>query len=175
MNKKIDDNELIAQSLQGSHEAYGELVARYKDALYRHCFAILQDEDMAEDIAQETFVTAYFKLSHYKHEYKFATWLFKIGTNKALNTIQKSSRVVRVDDDFFAHQKSTLPGPDVQALFSELEQAIGFLRPKHQLVIRLHYWEGMKYTDIADVMSVSEGTVKSLLHRAKSQLRKELS
>lgn len=174
MNKKSNDSELIAQSLQGNHRAYGELVNRYKNALYRHCYAILQDEAIAEDVAQETFVTAYFKLGLYKSDYKFATWLFKIGTNKALNVLRRSSKMVRVDDEFFAHQKSTLPSPHTQALFSELEQAIGLLKPKYQLALRLHYWQGLKYADIAEVMSVTEGTVKSLIFRAKAQLKKEL-
>jgi len=174
MNKKIDDKELIAQSLQGDHTAFGILVDRYKNALYRHCFAILQDEYTAEDVAQETFITAYFKLKLYKSEYKFATWLFKIGTNKALNVLRKNSKTVRVDDDFFAHQKSKHPGPDTQALFNELEHAVTLLKPKHQLAVRLHYWQGMKYADIATLMSVSEGTVKSLIYRAKTQLKKEL-
>lgn len=172
---KKSDNELVALSLQQDHIAYAELVNRYKGALYRHIFAIVQDEDIAEDVAQETFVAAYYKLSSYDNTYRFATWLFKISTNKALNTLKRASKSIRVDDEFFDRQHSNLPSPEARAIQSELEQAIASLAPKYQIVIRLHYWQGMKYTDIAQVLSLSEGTVKSLLHRAKQQLRKELS
>jgi len=80
-----DESELIAQSLSGDAVCYGELVDRYKNAIYHHCFAILRSEDAAEDMAQETFITAYYKLKTYKKDYKFSTWLFKISTNKCLD------------------------------------------------------------------------------------------
>src|SRR5689334_10694690 len=94
-----DEQELITQSLAENHEAYAELVDRYKNALYRHCFAIVRNEDVAEDLAQETFITAYYKLRLYKLEYKFSTWLFKIATNKALNWLKKASKELAADDE----------------------------------------------------------------------------
>lgn len=81
-----DNNEpqLIARSIGGDTVAYGELVDRYKNAVYHHCFAITRDEDVAEDMAQETFISAYYNLKRYKSDYRLATWLFKISTSNPI-------------------------------------------------------------------------------------------
>lgn len=171
---KQNDLELIAQSIDGNQVAYAELVTRYKNALYRHCFAIVRDEDVAEDIAQEAFVTAYYKLSSYDSAYAFATWLFKIGTNKALNWLKKNAKESPMSDNLLERTASSLPSPERKALHAELDAAVNLLAPKYRVAIRLHYWEGVKYSEIAVMLSVSEGTVKSWLSRAKAQLRKEL-
>lgn len=170
-----NDIELIAQSIDGKQMAYAELINRYKSALYRHCFAIVRDEDAAEDIAQDTFVAAYYKLSTYDQTFKFSTWLFKIGTNKALNHLKKHAREAPMYSGLQEQIVSDLPSPSRTALHSELEGAVSHLSPKYRTAIRLHYWEGMKYSEVATTLSVSEGTVKSWLNRAKTQLRKELS
>lgn len=172
---KQNDIELIAQSMNGDQVAYAELVDRYKNALYRHCFAIVRDEDVAEDIAQDVFVTAYYKLATYNAAYKFSTWLFKIGTNKALNYLKKHAKERPMHENLQEKIVSKLPSPERKALHAELESAVGRLRPKYRVAIRLHYWEGMKYEEVAATLAVSEGTVKSWLNRAKTQLRKELS
>jgi RNA polymerase sigma-70 factor (ECF subfamily) len=169
------EQELIARTLNGDHLAYGELVDRYKTALYHHCFAIVRNEDVAEDIAQETFITAYYKLRSYNPQYRLSTWLFKIATNKALNWLKKATRETAADDELIATIASPHPGPDVQAEMQELHQAVGKLRPKYRSVISLYYWQGLSYQEIATVLAAPTGTVKVWMARAKQDLKKELS
>lgn len=170
-----NEAELIAQSLDGNHEAYGVLVDRYKNAIYHHCFAIVRDEDLAEDIAQETFITAYYKLRLYKQKYKLSTWLFKIATNNALNVLKKRKRESHVDDTFFDTIPSNQPEPGMLAQYSELHRAVGELEARHRIVISLYYWHGLSYQEIASVMSSPIGSVRGWMYRAKEALRKELS
>jgi RNA polymerase sigma-70 factor (ECF subfamily) len=170
-----DEAELIAQSMHGDHDAYGELVDRYKNALYHHCFAIVRNEDAAEDIAQDTFITAFYKLTSYNSEYKLSTWLFKIATNKALNYIKKYAREVAADDDLIGRIASHHPSPAEQAEDAELHAAVQRLEPKYRTVVSLYYWQGLSYQDIALMLGVPDGSVKGWMNRAKSQLRKELS
>jgi RNA polymerase sigma-70 factor (ECF subfamily) len=170
-----DEAELIARSLNGDHDAYGILVDRYKSALYHHSFAIVRNEDAAEDIAQDTFITAFYKLKSYNPEYKLSTWLFKIATNKALNYLKKSAREVAADDELIGQIASRHRGPVQQAEDAELHQAVKQLRPNYRTVVSLYYWQGMSYRDIAQVLGVSDGSVKGWMNRAKTQLRKELS
>jgi len=173
--QNTDEAELIAQSLDGDHEAYAGLVDRYKNALYHHCFAIVRREEVAEDLAQETFITAFYKLRLYKPDYKFSTWLFKISTNKALNYLKKTAREVAADDELIARIASEYPGPLQQAEDAELHAAVRKLQPKYRAVISLYYWQGMSYEDIAKVLGAPHGSVKGWMSRAKSQLKKELS
>jgi len=93
-----DETELIAQSLCGKSDAYAQLTDRYKNAIYHHCFAMLRDPDAAEDMTQETFISAYYSLKQYKQRYRFSTWLFRISTNKCLNYLKKHRREVPQDE-----------------------------------------------------------------------------
>lgn len=170
-----DEAELIARSLNGDSTAYGALIDRYKHSMYRHCFAIVHSEDVAEDIAQEAFITAYYKLHTYNPSYRLSTWLFKIATNKALTWLKKAKREVRADDEFIARVASHHPGPDQEATYSELRRAVENLQPKHRAVISLYYWQGLSYQEIADILASPIGSVKVWMRRAKQQLKKELS
>lgn len=170
-----DEASLIAKSLSGDHYAYGELVDRYKKAIYHHCFAIVRNEDAAEDIAQETFITAYYKLRLYKARHRLSTWLFKIATNKALNWLKKAGREIAADDQLIASIASHYPGPDKLATYSELYAAVHKLHVRQRAVVSLYYWQGFSYAEIATVLSAPVGSVRGWMNRAKQQLRKELS
>lgn len=170
-----DEIELIARSLRGDTQAYGELVDRYKNAVYRHSFAIVRREDVAEDIAQETFITAFYKLAHYKNQYRLSTWLFKISTNKALNWLKAASREIAADDQAIASIVSNLPSPATQASYGELHAKVDKLRPNYRAVISLYYWQGLSYQEISLVLAVPVGSVRGWMNRAKQILRKELS
>lgn len=169
-----DETELIAQSLDGNHEAYGILVDRYKKAVYHHCFAIMRDEAAAEDIAQEAFIAAFYKLHQYKRTYKFSTWLFKIATNKALDELRKV-KPARID----VGMEQVIPSSQVslmrRAEYSELHTAVARLKPKYRAIVSLYYWQGLTYQEVAVALSIPEGSVKGWMSRAKDELRKELS
>lgn len=170
-----DERELLSRSLQGDHDAYGQLVDAYKSALYRHCFAIVRNEDVAEDISQDTFITAYYKLDRYDATYKFGTWLFKISTNKCLDWLRKTAKYTALDDEMLASIQSHDPGPEVDAERGEVRAAVEKLQPKYRMVISLYYWQGCNYRDIAAIMAVPEGTIKGWISRAKDRLREELA
>jgi len=171
----VDEAELLARTKQADHIAYAELVNRYKNAVYHHCFAIVRDEDAAEDITQDTFITAYYKIHTYNPTYKLATWLFKIATNKALNHIKYNARQVAGEDDLIDAVASDRPTPHKLSEQNELHEIVERLKPQHRAVVSLYYWQGMSYQEVADTMGAPLGSVKVWMARAKAQLRKELS
>jgi RNA polymerase sigma-70 factor, ECF subfamily len=175
MQHKEDEPTLIALSLKGDHEAYRQLVDRYKNALYHHCFAMVRSEGAAEDIAQDTFITAYYKLNLYNADFRFSTWLFKIATNKSLNWLKKSAKEVAADDVLIASIASSHSGPEQLAAANELRAAVQRLRPQYRAVISLYYWQGLRYEEIAQVLSRPVGSVKGWMRRAKQELQQELS
>ncbi len=170
-----DESELIARSLNGDHIAYGTLVDRYKNAIFYHSFAIVHSEDIAEDIAQETFITAYYKLNRYNSQYKLSTWLFKIATNKALDWLRKHRHELSVDDTIFTSIASPHPDPQQTSVHQELHNAVRNLAPRYRAVISLYYWQGLSYEEISETLEVPVGSIRGWLHRAKAELRKELS
>lgn len=169
-----NEEELIAKSKAHDADAYGQLVERYQHALYRHCFALMRDEDAAEDIAQEAFIAAYYKLETFDSSKRFSTWLFKIATNKALDSLRANRRTRPIDDVQLERIISPHASPTQQSEYHELTAAITALEPKYRAVVHLYYFEGMSYDDIARVMSKPVGSVKGWMNRAKKQLRKEL-
>ena len=169
------DQDLIDRSIAGDHTAFAELINRYKDAVYYHCFAIVRDEDLAEDIAQETFIGAYYNLRRYDNKYRLATWLFKIGTNKCLNELKKTGKAIAADDKLLAKIASHEAVPHTKALETELYDAVEKLRPNYRAAISLHYWQGLDYASTAEVMNVPVNSVRVWLKRAKEELRKELA
>lgn len=172
---QTDELELIAQSLREDADAYGQLVLRYKHAIYHHCFALVRDEDVAEDIAQEAFIAAYYKLDQFDVSRKFSTWLFKIATNRALTYLKKSSRTIPVSDELLVGIISDHPSPEFTTQQRELHDAVARLEPRYQAVVSLYYWQGLDYKEIALVLDAPEGSIKGWMSRAKDQLRKELA
>ncbi len=173
--QRMDEPELIAQSLAGNTEAYSQLVDRYKNAIYHHCFAIVRDEDTAEDMAQEAFIAAYYQLKRYDAQYRFSTWLFKISTNKCLNQLRSSAKTAVLDDDLLDTLATSEPSPHQKAEMHELRELVEQLPPTYRAVISLYYWHGLGYADIATAMDAPLNSVRVWLLRAKNTLRKELS
>ncbi len=170
------EQELLTRSCAGDANAYATIVDQYKTALYTHCFVLLRDENIAEDIAQETFISAYYALDTFNpSKAKLSTWLFTIATNKALNWLKREARMVAADDRLIASITTTAPGPVESALHQELYAAVARLRPKYRAIISLYYWQGFSYRDIARTISAPEGSVKVWMQRAKHNLRKELA
>lgn len=168
-----DDLGLIARTLDGSTDDYGTLVDRHKNALYRHCFHIMHDEDMAEDMAQEAFIRAYTKLRMYDPaKAGFKTWLFTIATNLCLEQLRRKRSLPLEDAGTVV---STRPALIEGAAARELRELVLKLAPKHRTAISLHYWYGYSYEEIAQYMEAPIGSVRGWIHRAKQQLKEALS
>lgn len=172
---QTSETELIARSLRKDADALGVLVERYKDAIFHHCYVIVHDEAVAEDMAQEAFIAAYYKMQTYDQDRKFSTWLFKIATNKCLTWLKTSKRTVHVEDEDMAKIVAVNVHTDTQAKNDEVHRAVERLQPNYRTVVSLYYWQGMDYLEIAQILNVPTGSVKGWMNRAKKQLRKELT
>lgn len=170
-----NEQELIARSLQHDADAYGELVKRYQRTIYRHCFVLLRDEDEAEDVAQETFITAYYKLATFDQSKKLSTWLFKIATNKCLDALRSRKRVVSDDTAIATARATSSYDPDLSSHQNEVREAVNRLRPEYCAVISMYYFDGKSYDEIGDILGKPVGSVKGWMNRAKRELRKELA
>lgn len=169
-----DDIVCIHAVLAGDPDAFAPLIDRYKDGLYFHCFRIVQDEDQAEDLVQETFITAYRQLGTYKSDWKFSTWLYTIATRKAIDVFRKR-KLWRLDDASLDKLVSTLPSPERTMTHAELREAVTRLRENYRQVISLYFWGVYSYQEIAEMIGAPVGSVKGWMHRAIEQLNQELS
>jgi RNA polymerase sigma-70 factor, ECF subfamily len=183
------DVQLMMRAKAGDDTAFSQLVAAYQDRLLSIFFHMLGDQAGAEDLTQEVFLRIYRARNGYQPSAKFSTWLFRIANNVASNarrTIGRRREVALNQQDSGAatvgSQKSMSDRssiiPSRQAIKRErcelVQSALETLNERQRLAVLLHKFEGMSYDDIADAMDLSNEAVKSLLARARENLRSRL-
>jgi RNA polymerase sigma-70 factor (ECF subfamily) len=179
-----DDRRLIAEVLAGNTAAFGELVVRYQDRLFNVAYRVLDNADDAADVVQDVFVNAYQSLKSFKGDSELFTWLYRIAFNTAISFKRRRRGMVRLDghgggDDgrggIDPEDRSTDTAPEADMERSEDERVLGEamakLSPEHRTVLVLKDIDGLKYEEIAEVMGVPIGTVRSRLHRARLELK----
>ena len=185
------DHDLIALARTGSEKAYRELLDRYQRPVFSLVYRMVRDRELAEDLAQETFVKVFNHLDRFNPKYKFSSWIFKIASNLAIDSLRKrepetvsldGSRHAQTADEIEATRitveaKDENPEEFLEAkeLGQEIEQAIGQLRPDYRTAILLRHVEGRAYEEISEIMGVPLGTVKTYIHRARTELRETLA
>ncbi|HMP01595.1 MAG TPA: sigma-70 family RNA polymerase sigma factor [Gemmatales bacterium] len=174
---RFEEERLIAACRQGDTTAYGTLVRRYQDRLHHALYRFLQDTDDALDVVQEAFLSAYLALGDFKGGARFYTWLYRIAMNHAidLRRRQASARRGGTVDAQARMPPDHRQGPDQTAMRRDtaemLHRALGKLSPEHRLALILKDIEGMSYEEMAEVLAVPIGTVRSRLHRARLELK----
>lgn len=165
---------LVLMTLAGRQRAYEALVLRYERMVIAAANQIVKSEYMAQDAAQDAFVTAWLKLDTLAAPEKFGPWVAKIAKNSALRMLEKFRDYIDIDS--FTGYESCFAVPFEDSLsigedYTELHNSINLLSNKVKKVICLYYFEGLSIARIAAQMSVSEGTVKRQLHdgRKKSE------
>ena len=185
------DHDLIALARTGSEKAYRELLDRYQRPVFSLVYRMVRDRELAEDLAQETFVKVFNHLDRFNPKYKFSSWIFKIASNLAIDTLRKREPVtVSLDGSRHAETAEEIESTritveskdenpeeflEAKELGQEIERAIGLLRPDYRTAILLRHVEGRAYEEIAEVMGVPLGTVKTFIHRARGELRETLA
>ncbi len=172
---KNDDGALVAEALAGRGDAFGTLVERYERAVYHLCLRTMRDAEEARDCAQEAFFKAFRSLRTFKPGAKFSTWIFSIAYHACCDRLARRKRFSDAEMPDYADPG---PGPahvaeradEAQALRSAIER----LPEKYRTVITLYHLQGRQYEEIARVLDLPMGTVKTHLFRAKELLRKML-
>lgn len=174
-----DTHHLIAKFKAGDTSAFEQLVRLHQDRIYSLCRHLLGNAQEAEDAAQDSFIKAYRNLPHFTPDASFYTWLYRIAVNTCLDYKKRpflASLFARSPDDeeFEAWELPDELSPErlyeSKEMGQALQRALQKLSPKLKAVIVLKEMEGLSYEEIAEVLDVSLGTVKSRLSRAREEL-----
>jgi RNA polymerase sigma-70 factor (ECF subfamily) len=186
----MEENEtnLIERVCSGDMYAFQEIVERYKKKVFYIAYDIVGDFHEAEDISQEVFIKMYRALDRFRKDAKMSSWLYQIAVNTSIDSLRRKKSKLRInveDIEQVGVQEQTLesanPEADperraVTALMQEhIDLALDKVTPQERTVFVMRHYNEFKIREIADVLEVSSGTVKSLLFRALKKLRKELS
>ncbi|WP_299441526.1 RNA polymerase sigma factor [uncultured Aquimarina sp.] len=166
----MDDRELIKKCKKNNRKAQSELFYTYKDKLFALCLKYCKNHAEAEDILHDSFLTIYKKIKQYKHKGSFEGWMKRITINKAID---------RYNDNFFLDtpiKENLIYDTKIDSeLFSfSIDELLEFIRKlpdQYRLVFNLYELDNYSHKEIAEMLKISEGTSKSNLHRAKSQLK----
>lgn len=187
----FEDAVLVRQVQAGEVHAFTELVRKYQDRVYNACRRICGDAEDAADMTQEAFMRAFESLEDFRGKSAFFTWIFRIAVNLAISHRRKARTRSTVSlDDAGPRDADDAAGlarivPDVAApnpadavpraeMHAEVARALGALEPDHRAVLVLRDVEGLDYQEIADVLELPVGTVKSRIYRARLALRARL-
>lgn len=174
----MEEKKLVQLSKEGDEEAFAALVKKYKTKVFNLAFSFIQNRDIADDLAQESFIKAYFALPKFQLKSEFGTWLYRITVNHTKDYLRKKAKVkeISVDDIAVPQEKEN----QIKEMEKEeqkrriLYHSIGELPEKYQTILTLRDIQGFSYEEIAKILRLSPGTVDSRLHRARKMLREKV-
>ena len=180
----LSDRDLIRQSRAGAAEAFGVLVERHQDRLYAALFRMLGSADEAREAAQDAFVHAYQKLHTFQGNSAFSTWLFRIAVNAAFSRKRRSKRYLTTLDgargesghELADHRACADPSQSIEQSETQriVREALASLHEDYRTALVLKEMEGLRYEEIAEIVGIPIGTVRSRIHRARNELREKL-
>ncbi len=182
----MDEKKWLKQAASGDQKAFEHLVIKYQTPIYNFCLRIVGNSEDAADMTQETFLKVWRNLEGFHGESAFSTWLFRLASNTCLDYLRTLKRrpvlPLAVNDSDGEEQTMDVadeaPSPEEALLAKEerslLQEAMSALDAEQRQILTLRVVNDLSYTEIAQVLSLKEGTVKSRLARAREHLRKKL-
>ena len=168
----------IQSARNGDQAAFGQLVIKYQKRVYALTVRMCPTPELAEEAAQETFLSAWQGLPFFRGDSAFSTWLYRLASNACVDLLRKEGRVEwpSLDDEAVsAEVPDTRPTPEAAAeqkeLRAQIEAGLRTLSPEHREVLILREIQQLSYDEIADALSLDLGTVKSRISRGRRQLR----
>lgn len=164
----MTDKELVRDVLQANNQrSFAEIVSRYSGMVFSKALGIVKREDLAKDVAQQTFIKAYERLAYWRSE-NLGPWLVSIAMHTALNELEREQRNRRLSVEENDYDEGR------ERLLQRVEQAIDALPEQDCQIVKMHYFEQKKTDEIARLTGLSQSNVLVRLHRIRDRLRKRL-
>jgi RNA polymerase sigma factor (sigma-70 family) len=182
----LEDNELVLRAQNGDKIAFEELVLKNQKMVYNYALRMVGDREDAFDLSQEAFMRAYKSLQFFKMESSFSTWLYRLTCNVCIDHLRKKNRMKTVsmtlvndegEEDFLDipdESMSPVRAAENRELRAAILNGLSRLSADHRQVIILREINGLSYAEIAEILELNEGTVKSRISRARAELCKYL-
>jgi RNA polymerase sigma-70 factor, ECF subfamily len=165
-----DDTDLVVRCLQGDVEAFGPLVERYQNVLFRLAWRMLGDREDARDVTQNAFVKAYEKLSSYDPSHRFFSWIYRIVLNECLNLRERRPRHESLDDQQVAAADDPYRDTEARETREWIQAGLMKLPLEQREVLVLRHFLELSYGDISASLKIPERTVKSRIYGARQRL-----
>jgi len=190
VSNNIEDREIIEKFLEGDITYFDKLVLKYKQMVFNVCLKMLGDYEEALDVSQDIFLKVYESLKNFRFEAKFSTYLYKITLNSCRSRLKALRRRKKIEYFSIDEPLETAEGklkrefegsrPNPKEVLEEKERqslaikALFSLNPEYREILILKDMEGLEYKEIAEILNINLGTVKSRLNRARNILKEKL-
>ena len=179
---ELDDQQLVTASKRGDQDAFAQLVQRYQRRIFNVVYRMLQQYEEASEITQETFLAAWQGLPSFRGEARFATWLYRIAYNCALKQLETRKRdwalQAALQADHALESKDNFDCANAQIDEHErqafVQEHLSHLPAKYRIVLILRHLQDMTYEEMAEILTMPVGTIKTHLFRARNLLKERL-
>ena len=172
----ITDQHYIERTLQGETQAFGTLVERYQNFVFTIVFRMVKVREVAEEVAQDSFLKAFESLESYRGEAKFSSWLYSIAYRKALDSLRKNKKykafelIDDITEDDSKHGENALEGLESKERIEKIQESILKLPEQEAAIVTLYYFEEQSVKEIAAITKLSEDNIKIKLYRSRKKL-----
>lgn len=175
--------QLIEQLKSGDNQAFKQLIDLYRIQMINLCYGFVRNQEDAEEIAQDVFIEVYRSIANFRGDSKLSTWMFRIAVSKSLNKVRKNkfrNMLTSIENIFDQHLEKSASNNPHQLLQTKeeaknLNKTIEKLPENQRIAFVLHHYDGYSYLNISEIMNTSIPSVESLIHRAKVNLKKQLT
>ena len=183
LNPEADEISIIKQVLGGDADAFEHIVKKYEKKVYNLALRYLKNRDDALDLSQEVFIQVYKNLAQFRGDSRFSTWIYRVTYNKCVDMLRKTQKlrrnvVMSTDDENFFETRdrraSIEEDYEGRETLVTVMKIIDTLPSEQRDVVILRYIKDLSYSQIADVLEIAEGTVKSRLNRARLKIKEQL-
>jgi RNA polymerase sigma-70 factor (ECF subfamily) len=168
---ELSDLELVVQAKKGDAEAFSVLVQRHQNMVYNLAYRFMRDSALAEDMAQESFLKAFRLLNGFRGDCNFSTWMYRVTVSVCLTEINRRKKRQEVELQPVDARQETDPRVESSDMFEHIRNCVKLLPARYASIITLYYLKEIPYEEIAQVMEVPMGTLKTWMYRARNQLR----
>ncbi|HYW79013.1 MAG TPA: RNA polymerase sigma factor [Thermoguttaceae bacterium] len=174
-NERINDELLVIRAQEGAADALCELVRRWQDRLWRLAWRLTDDEQAAWDVLQEAWIVISRRIGRLTDPAAFPAWAYRITSNKSRDWIRRRQRMRRADEAYGMRWHEAENGEDSSGVqFASLREALADLPGRDRAILSLRYEDGFTTAEIAQILAIPSGTVKSRLYHARQRLRRFL-
>lgn len=167
-----NDMALVKRAKHGDTEAFSELVRRHQHIIYNVAYRFMRDAALAEDMAQEAFLKAFRLLKGFRGDCSFSTWMYRVTCSVCLTELNRRKRRGEVELSPANMLEASVDPPEASDMPEHIRRCVQKLPDRYAAIITLYYLQGVSYEDIAQVMRIPMGTLKTWMFRARKQLKK---
>ncbi len=169
--EEASELELVQKSRKGDTEAFAELVRKHQQIVFNIAYRFMRDTELAEDMAQESFIKAFKHIKGFRGDCAFSTWLYRVTCSVCLTELNRRKKKIEVELPKNTSIGSVENKVSEQEIAEKVRECVTRLSDRYSTVLTLYYLNGVSYEEIAEIMGIPVGTLKTWMFRARKQLR----